>query len=225
MIDKSVLMLSEVIVGIYDGVIIMIGGFGFVGQLIFLIDVLIDQGVCDLIIINNNVGNGEVGFVVLFKVGWVCKMICFFLCQVDLQIFDDFYCCGKVELELVLQGNFVVWIQVVGVGLGVVFIFIGYGMLLVEGKEIWEIDGCYYVLEYLIKVDFVLIKVYQGDCWGNLVYCKVVCNFGLIMVIVVKIIIVEVLQLVVLGDFDLENIIIFGIFVQCVFLLENLIVV
>ncbi|VEB79256.1 acetyl-CoA:acetoacetyl-CoA transferase alpha subunit [Klebsiella quasipneumoniae] len=121
MIDKSVSTLSEAIAGIHDGATIMIGGFGPAGQPTFLIDALIDQGARDLTIINNNAGNGEVGLAALLKAGRVRKMICSFPRQVDSQIFDDLYRRGKVELELVPQGNLAARIQAAGAGLGAVF--------------------------------------------------------------------------------------------------------
>ncbi len=48
-------------------------------------------------------------------------MICSFPRQVDSQIFDDLYRRGKVELELVPQGNLAARIQAAGAGLGAVF--------------------------------------------------------------------------------------------------------
>ena len=222
MIDKSVSTLSEAIAGIHDGATIMIGGFGPAGQPTFLIDALIDQGARDLTIINNNAGNGEVGLAALLKAGRVRKMICSFPRQVDSQIFDDLYRRGKVELELVPQGNLAARIQAAGAGLGAVFTPTGYGTPLAEGKETREIDGRHYVLEYPIKADFALIKAHQGDRWGNLVYRKAARNFGPIMATAAKTTIVEVSQLVALGDLDPEHIITPGIFVQRVFSLENL---
>ena len=213
MIDKSVSTLSEAIAGIHDGATIMIGGFGPAGQPTFLIDALIDQGARDLTIINNNAGNGEVGLAALLKAGRVRKMICSFPRQVDSQIFDDLYRRGKVELELVPQGNLAARIQAAGAGLGAVFTPTGYGTPLAEGKE---------TREYPIKADFALIKAHQGDRWGNLVYRKAARNFGPIMATAAKTTIVEVSQLVALGDLDPENIITPGIFVQRVFSLENL---
>ncbi|STT16940.1 acetyl-CoA:acetoacetyl-CoA transferase alpha subunit [Klebsiella pneumoniae] len=186
MIDKSVSTLSEAIAGIHDGATIMIGGFGPAGQPTFLIDALIDQGARDLTIINNNAGNGEVGLAALLKAGRVRKMICSFPRQVDSQIFDDLYRRGKVELELVPQGNLAARIQAAGAGLGAVFTPTGYGTPLAEGKETREIDGRHYVLEYPIKADFALIKAHQGDRWGNLVYRKAARNFGPIMATAAK---------------------------------------
>ena len=234
MIDKSVSTLSEAIAGIHDGATIMIGGFGPAGQPTFLIDAIFNGVICcnsrmnltevadHLTIINNNAGNGEVGLAALLKAGRVRKMICSFPRQVDSQIFDDLYRRGKVELELVPQGNLAARIQAAGAGLGAVFTPTGYGTPLAEGKETREIDGRHYVLEYPIKADFALIKAHQGDRWGNLVYRKAARNFGPIMATAAKTTIVEVSQLVALGDLDPENIITPGIFVQRVFSLENL---
>lgn len=95
------------------------------------------------------------------------KMICSFPRQVDSQIFDDLYRRGKIELELVPQGNLAARIRAAGAGLGAVFTPTGYGTPLAEGKETREIDGRHYVLEYPIRADFALIKAHRGDRWGN----------------------------------------------------------
>ena len=222
MIDKSVPTLTDAVAGINDGATIMIGGFGPAGQPTQLIDALIEQGARDLTIINNNAGNGEIGLAALLKAGRVRKMICSFPRQVDSQIFDDLYRRGKVELELVPQGNLAARIQAAGAGLGAIFTPTGYGTPLAEGKETREIDGRHYVLEYPIKADFALIKAHQGDRWGNLVYRKAARNFGPIMATAAKTTIAEVTNLVVLGDLDPENVVTPGIFVQRIFSLENL---
>ncbi|MGB3254544.1 3-oxoacid CoA-transferase subunit A [Buttiauxella gaviniae] len=214
MINKSVASLEEAVAGIFDGATIMIGGFGTAGQPTYLIDALIDQGACDLTIINNNAGNGEVGLAALLKAGRVRKMICSFPRQVDSQIFDDLYRRGKVELELVPQGNLAARIQAAGAGLGAVFTPTGFGTPLADGKETREIDGRQYVLEYPLKADFALIKAYEGDRWGNLVYRKAARNFGPIMATAATVTIAEVSRLVHLGDLDPENIVTPGIFVQ-----------
>lgn len=222
MIDKSVPTLTDAVAGINDGATIMIGGFGPAGQPTQLIDALIEQGARDLTIINNNAGNGEIGLAALLKAGRVRKMICSFPRQVDSQIFDDLYRRGKVELELVPQGNLAARIQAAGAGLGAVFTPTGYGTPLAEGKETREIDGRHYVLEYPIKADFALIKAHQGDRWGNLVYRKAARNFGPIMATAAKTTIAEVTNLVALGELDPENVVTPGIFVQRIFSLENL---
>ncbi|GAB5071973.1 3-oxoacid CoA-transferase subunit A [Citrobacter sedlakii] len=221
MIDKSVPSLEEAIAGIPDGATIMIGGFGTAGQPTRLIDALIDQGARDLTIINNNAGNGEVGLAALLKAKRVRKMICSFPRQVDSQIFDGLYRNGEVTLELVPQGNLAARIQAAGAGIGAIYTPTGYGTPLAEGKETRCIDGKNYVLEYPIKADFALIKAHRADRWGNLVYRKAARNFGPIMATAAHTTIVEVNQLVPLGELDPEHIITPGIFVQRVFSLEN----
>ncbi|HCQ7755037.1 3-oxoacid CoA-transferase subunit A [Citrobacter sp. 50677481] len=222
MIDKSVPSLEEAIAGIPDGATIMIGGFGTAGQPTRLIDALIDQGARDLTIINNNAGNGEVELAALLKAKRVRKMICSFPRQVDSQIFDGLYRNGEVTLELVPQGNLAARIQAAGAGIGAIYTPTGYGTPLAEGKETRCIDGKNYVLEYPIKADFALIKAHRADRWGNLVYRKAARNFGPIMATAAHTTIVEVNQLVPLGELDPEHIITPGIFVQRVFSLENL---
>ncbi|MES0266669.1 3-oxoacid CoA-transferase subunit A [Citrobacter sedlakii] len=222
MIDKSVPSLEEAIAGIPDGATIMIGGFGTAGQPTRLIDALIDQGARDLTIINNNAGNGEVGLAALLKAKRVRKMICSFPRQVDSQIFDGLYRNGEVTLELVPQGNLAARIQAAGAGIGAIYTPTGYGTPLAEGKETRCIDGKNYVLEYPLKADFALIKAHRADRWGNLVYRKAARNFGPIMATAAHTTIVEVNQLVPLGELDPEHIITPGIFVQRVFSLENL---
>ncbi|MGO3446900.1 MAG: 3-oxoacid CoA-transferase subunit A [Kluyvera intermedia] len=222
MIDKSVSTLADAVAGINDGATVMIGGFGPAGQPTQLIDALIEQGARELTIINNNAGNGEIGLAALLKAGRVRKMICSFPRQVDSQIFDALYRRGEVELELVPQGNLAARIQAAGAGLGAIFTPTGYGTPLAEGKEMREIDGRHYVLEYPIKADFALIKAHQGDRWGNLVYRKAARNFGPIMATAATTTIAEVTNLVTLGSLDPENIITPGIFVQRVFSLESL---
>ncbi|MCT4711731.1 3-oxoacid CoA-transferase subunit A [Enterobacteriaceae bacterium H11S18] len=222
MIDKSVASPEEAVAGIGDSATIMIGGFGSAGQPTMLIDALIAQGARDLTIINNNAGNGEIGLAALLKAGRVRKMICSFPRQVDSQIFDDLYRRGKVELELVPQGNLAARIQAAGSGLGAVFTPTGFGTPLAEGKETREIDGRHYVLEYPLKADFALIKAHKGDRWGNLVYRKAARNFGPIMATAAAVTIAEVSRLVALGELDPENVVTPGIFVQRVVSLETL---
>ncbi|BCG09587.1 3-oxoacid CoA-transferase subunit A [Buttiauxella agrestis] len=221
MINKSVATLEEAVAGIFDGATIMIGGFGTAGQPTHLIDALIAQGATDLTIINNNAGNGEVGLAALLKAGRVRKMICSFPRQVDSQIFDDLYRRGKVELELVPQGNLAARIQAAGSGLGAVFTPTGFGTPLAQGKETREIDGRQYVLEYPLKADFALIKAYEGDRWGNLVYRKAARNFGPIMATAATETIAEVSRIVQLGALDPENIVTPGIFVKRLVAVES----
>ena len=214
MIDKSKQSLTDVVSKIKDSSTILIGGFGPAGQPAELIDALIECGAKDLTIVSNNAGNGDYGLARLLQTGVVKKIICSFPRQADSYIFDGLYRAGKIELEVVPQGNLACRIQAAGMGLGAVYTPTGYGTLLAEGKETRHIDGKDYVLEYPIKADVALIKAHKADRWGNLIYNKSARNFGPIMAMAADITIVQVSQIVPLGELDPECIVTPGIFVQ-----------
>ena len=214
MIDKAVASAEAAVAEIQEGASVMIGDFGTAGMPDQLIDALIARGVGDLTIINNNAGNGEAGVAALIREGRVKKIICSFPRQSDSHHFDAAYRAGKIELELVAQGNLAARIQAAGAGLGAIFTPTGYGTMLAQGKETREIDGRHYVLEYPIHADFALVKARAADRWGNLVYRKVARNFGPIMAMAAKATIVQVAEIVELGALDPETIVTPGIFVD-----------
>jgi 3-oxoadipate CoA-transferase alpha subunit len=213
-VNKIVLGLREALAGIHDGATIMIGGFGNAGMPRELIDGLIDQGATDLTIVNNNAGNGDTGLAALLAARRVKKIICSFPRQTDSYVFDGLYRSGELELELTPQGNLAERIRAAGAGVGAFFSPTGYGTLLAEGKETRLINGKNYVLEYPIHADFALIKALKADRWGNLVYRKAARNFGPIMAMAASCTIVQVDQVVELGELDPEVIVTPGIFVQ-----------
>jgi 3-oxoadipate CoA-transferase alpha subunit len=214
MIDKTVDSTAAALQGVADGATVMIGGFGGAGQPNELIDALIAQGARDLTIVNNNAGNGETGLAALLKAGRVRKIICSFPRQVDSQVFDGLYRSGKLELELVPQGNLAERIRAAGAGIGGFFTPTGYGTELAKGKETREIDGRMYVLEAPIHADVALIKAERGDRWGNLVYRKTARNFGPVMAMAARLTVASVHEIVALGALDPETIVTPGIFVQ-----------
>ena len=214
MIDKTVASASAAVADVFEGATIMIGGFGTAGIPNELIDALIARGAGDLTIVNNNAGNGERGVAALLKAGLVRKIICSFPRQADSHHFDRLYRAGRVELELVPQGNLAARIQAAGSGLGAIFTPTGFGTLLAEGKETREIAGRGYVLEYPIHADFALIKARCADRWGNLTYRKAARNFGPIMAAAARCTIVQVQEIVPLGSLDPEVIVTPGIFVR-----------
>ena len=147
MIDKLCDSVQAALAGVPDGATVMIGGFGGAGQPEALIDGLIAQGARDLTIVNNNAGNGTTGLAALLATGRVRKIICSFPRQVDSQVFDGLYRAGKIELELVPQGNLAERIRAAGAGIGGFFTPTGAVTELARGKETREIGGRLYVLE------------------------------------------------------------------------------
>ncbi len=214
MIDKIVASAAQAVAGIENGSTVMIGGFGTAGIPFELIDALIEQGARDLTIVNNNAGNGETGLAALLKARRVRRIVCSFPRQVDSQVFDALYRAGEIELELVPQGNLAERIRAAGAGIGGFFTPTGYGTLLAEGKETREINGRHYVLESPIHADYALIKADRADRWGNLTYRKTARNFGPLMASAARCTVVQVREVVALGQLDPEVIVTPGIFVR-----------
>lgn len=214
MINKTFESVAAALDGIADGSVIMVGGFGTAGMPSELVDGVIASGARELTIISNNAGNGEIGLAALLKAGRVAKVICSFPRQSDSYVFDELYLAGKVQLEVVPQGNLAERIRAAGSGIGAFYSPTGYGTLLAEGKETRVIDGRNYVLEMPLHADVALIKAENGDRWGNLTYRKAARNFGPIMAMAAKTTIAQVKRIVELGELDPEHIITPGIFVQ-----------
>jgi 3-oxoadipate CoA-transferase, alpha subunit len=198
---------DEAVAGIEDGSVVLVGGFGLAGMPFDLIDALIRQGARDLTIVSNNAGNGEVGLAALLKAGHVRKVICSFPRQADSYVFDELYREGKVELEVVPQGNLAERMRAAGAGIGAFFCPTAVGTPLAEGKETREIDGRGYVLEYPIKAEYALIAAYQSDTIGNLVYRKTARNFAPVMATAARTTIVQVAEVVPVGTLDPEAVV------------------
>ncbi len=214
MLEKIVADCASAVAGVPDGATVLVGGFGGAGQPMHLIDALLAQGARDLVLVSNNAGNAEIGLAALLKAGRVRKLICSFPRQADSYVFDGLYRSGRLELELVPQGNLAERIRAAGAGIGAFFTPTGYGTPLAEGKETRRINGRDYVLEYPIHADFALIKAQRGDRWGNLVYRKAARNFGPVMAMAARCTVAQVDEVVPLGALDPEHIVTPGIFVH-----------
>ena len=226
MINKISASVAEALAGIQDGATVLIGGFGTAGIPNELIDGLIEQGARDLTVVNNNAGNGDTGLAALLKTGRVRKIICSFPRQADSWVFDELYRAGKIELELVPQGNLAERLRAAGAGVGAFFTPTGFGTELAKNadgspKETRVINGKHYVLEYPIHGDVALIKAEAGDRWGNLIYRKAARNFGPVMATAARRTIATVHEIVELGQMDPETIVTPGIFVSSIVKIER----
>lgn len=214
MINKVVNSIAEAVCDVGDGATVLLGGFGTAGQPTELIDGLIQSGVKNLVVANNNAGNGYKGLAALLKSGQVRKIICSFPRTADSWVFNELYRSGRIELELVPQGTLAERIRAAGAGIGAFFCPTSHGTELANGKEAREIDGKHYVLEFPIYADIALIKAELGDRWGNLTYRKSARNFGPVMASAAKQTIATVHGLVELGSLDPETIVTPGIYVD-----------
>ena len=205
---------DEAVAGIEDGSTVLVGGFGMAGMPVDLIDALIRQGATDLTVVSNNAGNGDTGLAALLATGRVRKVVCSFPRQADSWVFDGLYLAGRIELEVVPQGNLAERMRAAGAGIGAFFCPTGVGTPLAEGKETRVIDGRTYVLEHPIKGDVALIKAHLADRMGNLVYRKTARNFGPVMATAAATTIVQVSEVVEPGGIDPEVVVTPGIYVD-----------
>src|SRR5450830_1013917 len=208
MIDKIASSVADALRGVRDGSTVLIGGFGTAGIPLELIEGLIDQGARDLTVVNNNAGNGDTGLAALLQAGRVRKIICSFPRQADSQVFDALYRQGRIELELVPQGNLAERLRAAGAGIGAFYTPTGFGTELAlnpdgSPKETRVING-----------DVALIQAERGDRWGNLTYRQAARNFGPVMATAARCTVATVHEVVELGQLDPEAIVTPGIHVS-----------
>lgn len=221
MINKQVSSPSRAVEDIFDGATVMIGGFGEAGSPIELIHALIDLGVKDLVVVNNNTGSGHVGLAALIENGQVAKMICSYPRTAGSTVFSELYKSGKVDMELVPQGTLAERIRAGGAGVPAFYTATSIGTTLAEGKEQRHFDGRDYVMEYGLKADFSLIKSKQADRYGNLTFNKTARNFAPIMAMAAEVTIVQTDGLVREGEIDPEAVVTPGIFVDRIVVVAN----
>lgn len=219
MIDKIAASVADALAGVQDGATVLIGGFGTAGTPGELIDGLIAQGARELTLVCNNAGNGEHGVAALIKAGRVRKIICSFPRQADSHVFDAAYRSGKIELELVPQGNLAERMRAAGAGVGAFFTPTGFGTELANNadgspKETRRINGRDNVLEYPIHGDVALVRAERGDRWGNLTYRMAARNFGPVMATAARFTVATVHEIVELGALDPEAVVTPGIYVS-----------
>lgn len=204
----------QAVAGIADGATVLVGGFGMAGMPVALIDALIEQGSTDLTIVSNNAGNGDTGLAALLAAGRVRKVVCSFPRQSDSYVFDNLYRDGRIELEVVPQGNLAERMRATGAGIGAFFCPTGVGTPLAEGKETRTIDGRDYVLEMPIRGDVALIGAHVADRMGNLIYRKTARNFGPVMATAATLTIAQVSLIVEVGSLDPEAVVTPSIYVD-----------
>ncbi len=212
MINKIVRSTAEALADVKDGSVVLVGGFGEVGQPKALIDGLIEQGARNLTIVANNAGRGRAGLARLLELGRVRKVICSF--PRSSVVFTEMYAAGKIELEITPQGTLAERMRAAGAGITGFYTPTAAGTKLGEGKESREIGGRNCLLEYPLEGDVALVEAWQADRWGNLTYRKSGRNFNPVMAMAAKLTIVQAQHVVELGEIDPEVVVTPGIFVN-----------
>lgn len=221
MIDKFVDDLETALHGIGDGAVIMVGGFGAVGQPHALVDALGERGLRDLTLIANNAGGDFGGLPKLIARGAIRKVVCSYPRAGSRTAFDELYAKGAIELELVPQGTLAERIRAAYAGIPAFFTPTGAGTELAEGKETRTIGGRLAVLEYALEADYALIEAWEADRWGNLAYRRAGRNFNQIMAGAARVTIASVHRRRDLGGIDPDAVITPGVCVDRVVLLPE----
>ena len=214
MINKIVQSMADAMAGIKDGSIVLIGGFGSIGQPNALIGGLIEQGAKDLTVVANNSGVGHVGLAALLETGRVRKIVCSFPRTADPVVFEKLWREGRIELECVPQGTMAERMRAAGAGIPAFYTATAVGTKLAAGKEEREIHGRKYILEEALYGDVALVEAWQADRWGNLIYNSSARNFNPVMAAAAKLTIVQSQHIVELGELDPEKVATPGIYVN-----------
>lgn len=195
-----------------DGMTVMSGGFGLVGNPEDLIQGLLRSGVGGLTVISNNCGADGFGLWHLLKAGRIAKMISSYIGEN--RLFAELYLSGELELELNPQGTLAERIRAGGAGIPAFYTRTGVGTVVAEGKPIERFDGDDYVRETWLRADLAIVKAWRGDPEGNLVFRKTARNFNPVMATAARVTIAEVEELVAPGMLDADQIHTPGIYVD-----------
>ena len=213
--NKVVANSDEAIQDVFDGATIMIGGFGLCGIPENLIRALARKGSKNLKTISNNVGVDGFGMGLLLAAGQIRSHIGSYVGEN--RLLEQMVLEKKIDLELAPQGTFAERIRAGGAGIPAFFTPTGVGTIVSENKETREFDGRKYMMERALKADFAFVKAWKGDKWGNLVYRKTARNFNPMMATAAKVTIVEVENLVDVGELEPDSIHTPGIYIKRIF--------
>jgi 3-oxoacid CoA-transferase subunit A len=204
--------IQDAIRDIHDGATLVVGGFGLCGIPENLIIALRDQGSKDLTVVSNNCGVDGWGLGLLLENKQIKKMVASYVGEN--KTFEAQYLSGEIEVDLVPQGTLAERIRAGGAGIPAFYTATGVGTPIAEGKEVKEFEGRKYIMEKGIVGDFALVKAWKADPFGNLVFRKTSRNFNPLAATAGKTTIVEVEELVGVGELDPDEIHTPGIYVQ-----------
>lgn len=208
---------EEAVADIADGSTIMFGGFGVSGIPFTLIRALCLKGTRNITVISNSPGGKleDSDLSILFKNRQIKKIIASYPVYAGkVNVFEQQYLEGEVELEMAPQGTLVERMRAGGAGIAGFYTPTGVGTIVAENKERKTFDGKEYLLELALRADFALIKAHKADRMGNLTYRMSARNFNPVMATAAKVTIAEVDEIVEVGKLDPETIITPGIFVE-----------
>ncbi|WP_431258401.1 CoA transferase subunit A [Roseateles chitinivorans] len=195
-----------------DGQLLAVGGFGLCGIPEALIAALRDSGAKGLTVISNNAGVDGFGLGQLLETRQIRKMISSYVGEN--KEFERQYLANELELEFTPQGTLAEKLRAGGAGIPAFFTRTGVGTLVAEGKELREFDGHQYVMERALNPDVALVKAHIADKSGNLIFRRTARNFNPACAMAGKVTVVEVEQVVEVGELDPDSIHLPGIYVH-----------
>jgi len=228
---------EEAVRDITSGSKLLVGGFGLCGIPENLISGLLIRGrdeVKELTVVSNNAGVDTFGLGLLLQQKQIKRMVASYVGEN--AEFERQYLQGELEVELTPQGTLAERVRAGGAGIPAFFTPTAYGTLVHEGGSPikYNKDGTIaihsksreervfnernFIMEEGITGDFALIKAWKADKAGNLVFRKTANNFNLPMAKAAKVTIVEVEEIVDIGELDADQIHVPSIYVQRVIL-------
>ncbi|MBS5839761.1 MULTISPECIES: CoA transferase subunit A [Pseudomonas] len=195
-----------------DGMTLAVGGFGLCGIPEALIAALRDSGKRELTVISNNAGVDGFGLGQLLTTRQIRKMISSYVGEN--KEFERQYLAGELELEFTPQGTLAEKLRAGGAGIPAFYTKTGYGTLVAEGKETRKFDGEWYVMERSLRADVALVKAWKADKSGNLLFNKTARNFNPLAAMAAKVCVVEVEEIVEIGEIEPDQVHLPGIYVQ-----------
>jgi 3-oxoacid CoA-transferase subunit A len=211
---------TAAIAGIGDGATLAVGGFGLCGIPENAIAALRESGVRDLTVVSNNCGVDDFGLGILLANRQIRKMLSSYVGEN--KIFEAQFLSGELEVELVPQGTLAERLRAGGAGIPAFYTPTGVGTPIADGKETRDFDGVPYLLEHAITADFALVRAWKADRLGNLVYRRTARNFNPLAAMAGRVTIAEVEEIVEVGELDGDHIHTPGVFVQRVFVAQDL---
>ncbi len=197
---------------LFNGMTIMAGGFGLCGIPENLIAAMHASQVQQLTCISNNCGVDGFGLGVLLDAKQIKKMVSSYVGEN--KEFERQYLEGELELEFNPQGTLAERIRAGGAGIPGFYTKTGVGTIIADGKGHRDFDGETYIMETGLVADVAIIKAWKADPEGNLVFRKTARNFNPMMATAGKTTVVEVEEIVELGQLDPDHIHTPGIYVQ-----------
>jgi len=213
--DKRVANADVAIEKLFDGAVILAGGFGTCGIPENLIAAVRRKGTKNLTVASNNAGSVDAGLGLLLQTRQIKKMIASYVGEN--KLFEQQVLSGEVEVELNPQGTLAERMRAAGAGIPAFYTPTGVGTMIADGKEVREFNGRKFILERGLRGEFAFIKAWKGDRWGNLIYRKTARNFNPVMATAADYVIAEVEELVELGTLPPESVHTPGIFVNAIF--------